>query len=232
MDYVKLVQKAIDYAVSGISKLNKEALAVYGLSSTRGRHMLNNLCAFPEAVYLEIGSWKGATVIAASFANIGKFYAVDVFNVTFGQHDSAAAAFHRNKKTFAKYCDFTFFEEDSWTLDLTKIPEKVNVYFYDGDHTDEGTRKAFTYYHEVLADTFILVMDDWNYEITRSATKEALKNYTVLYDRELLTPGGLCDTQGVKGFGSMLGRKVDTWWNGMYVAVLQKKTQQTTEDAQ
>ena len=67
MDHVKWAQLSIENAEKGISHLNKGALMVDGMSSTKSRHLLNNLCAFPEAVYFEIGSWKGSTIIAASF---------------------------------------------------------------------------------------------------------------------------------------------------------------------
>lgn len=222
MDHVKLAKKAIENAKKGVSNLNKAALMVDGLSSTKSRHLLNNLCSFPDAVYFEIGSWKGSTIIAASFGNKGKFYALDQFSSSFNQKESASIDFYANKEMFSKHCSYTFFEENSWEFDVSKIKEKVNVYFYDGDHTPEGTHKAFTYYNNMFADTFIMIMDDWNREHIRTSTKDALKNYNVLFEQELLTPGGKNDPHGSKRLGGMEGRMVDTWWNGLYLAVLQK----------
>ena len=222
MDYIKWAQTAIENAGKEVSKLNKGALMVDGMSSTKSRHLLNNLCAFPEAVYFEIGSWKGSTIIAATFENEGKFYALDQFSSKFKQKESASVDFYANKERFSKHCDYTFFEENSWEFDVSKIEEKVNVYFYDGDHTPEGTIKAFTHYNDVFADTFIMVMDDWNRGHIRTSTKAALKGYKILFEQEFFTPGGKNDPHGTKRLGCMEGREVDTWWNGLYLAVLEK----------
>lgn len=223
MDYVKWAKDAIEKAEKKTSKINEDVLMVEGMSSTKSRHLLNNLCAFPEAVYFEIGSWKGSTIIAAAFNNKGKFYALDSFKKRFKQKESPAITFYANKEKFKEECDYTFFEGDSWEFDKSQIEEKVNVYFYDGDHTPEGTEKAFSYYDEILDDTFILIMDDWNRGHIRKSTKKALKNYEVLYEKEFFTPGGKNDPHGKEGLGSMVGRSVDTWWNGLYLAVARKK---------
>jgi len=223
MDLVKIAKNAIKNSENNKSKLNKEALLVDGMSSTKSRHLLNNLCNFPEVVYFEIGSWKGSTVIASSFENKGKFYALDQFSSKFKQKESASIDFYANKEKFSKHCDYTFFEEDSWKFDISKIKEKVNVYFYDGDHTLEGTIKAFTYYDSIFADQFIMIMDDWNRDHIRTATKKALKNYNILFEKEFFTPNKKNDPHGQNALGSMIDRKVDTWWNGIYLAVLEKK---------
>lgn len=222
MDYVKWAKVAIEKAEKKISKVNKDVLLVEGMSSTKSRHLLNNLCAFPEVVYFEIGSWKGSTIIAASFKNKGHFYALDSFKKRFKQKENPSVTFYSNKDKFSNYCNYTFFENNSWEFDLSNIKEKVNVYFYDGDHSPEGTEKAFTYYDEILADTFILLMDDWNRTHIRKATKKALSKCEILFEKEFFTPKGKNDPHGEGGLGSMIGRSVDTWWNGLYLAVINK----------
>jgi hypothetical protein len=213
MDYTKWVQDAIINAKKRKSKINDEVLLIKGLSSTKNRHLLNNLCSFPEVVYLEIGSWKGSTIIASSFKNEGKFYAIDNFSQQFGRQsnrkESPAVTLYANKEKFSNDAKFDFFECDSWKFDKSQIKEKVNIYFYDGDHSSEGTEKAFTYYDDVLADTFIMLMDDWNNKPIRKATKKALKSYKIIFEKELFTPHG---RNCVKG----------SWWNGLYIAVLTK----------
>lgn len=223
MDYVKWAKIAIENAEKKVSKVSNGVLMVEGMSSTKSRHLLNNLCAFPEAVYFEIGSWKGSTIIAAAFRNNGKFYALDSFQKKFKQREPASVAFYANQEKFKDDADYTFFECNSWEFDKSNIEEKVNIYFYDGDHSPEGTEKAFSYYDEILDDTFILIMDDWNRGHIRKSTKKALKNYKILYEKEFFTPGGKNDPHGKEGLGSMVGRSVDTWWNGLYLAVVHKK---------
>ena len=117
MDLTAIAKNAIEQAIAGKSKLNKEALAVDGMSSIKSRHMLNNLCDFPGAVYLEIGSWKGSTIIAASYNNKGDFYAIDSFQKRFKQKESPAIDFYANQKKFKGRADYEFFEGDSWEFD-------------------------------------------------------------------------------------------------------------------
>src|SRR5579872_3190335 len=51
------VQKSIKNAERGISKLSKDVLGIDGLSSSKVRHFLNNICSIPGTNYLEIGVW-------------------------------------------------------------------------------------------------------------------------------------------------------------------------------
>jgi len=222
MNYIEHVKRSISQATAEKSKLDGDVLKIPGMSSKKSRHLLNNLCNFPEAVYLEIGSWKGSTIISAAFRNPGKFYAMDHFKKNF-KVENPKTEFYRNKVSFKSDADFKFFECDSWKFDLSKISEKVNVYFYDGDHSPEGTEKAFTYYDPVFADQFIMIMDDWNRRHIREATEKALEKYDVLFSEFLRTPRGRNDDHGESGFGSMDGRTQETWWNGLYVTVLEKK---------
>ena len=87
---------------------------------------------------------------------------------------------------------------------------------YDGDHTNESHFKALLHYYNCLDDTFIFIVDDWNWEETRNGTVESIEklNLKVLYEKEIRmtwdnshTPHPLAN---------------NTWWNGIYIAILQK----------
>ena len=201
------VEAAIARAAAGESRLAPEALALEGLSSPAVRHLLNNLCAPADVRYLEVGTYKGSTLVAASYGNPGRFTAVDDFS-DFG-HMSPREAFEAVRAAFARECRFTFLEGDCWSAALRRrLPRGMNVYFYDGPHRYEDQYRAFTHFDPVLADTFIAVVDDWNTATVRDATRQAFADlgYRVLHERELFTKRWLRDL----------------WWNGLLVAVIRK----------
>ena len=76
------VQMAIYNARRGLSKLTKHQHSLYmlhnmtGMSSTSGRHLLNNICSAMETRYLEIGTWHGATLVSSIAGNENNIAAV------------------------------------------------------------------------------------------------------------------------------------------------------------
>jgi methyltransferase family protein len=202
------VETAIARAAAGESRLAPQALALEGLSSAAERHLLNNLCAPRGVNYLEVGTFKGATLVAASYGNRGRFTAVDNFS-EFSHLGGPRETFEEVRAEFERQCRFTFHEADCWSPALRRrLPRGVNVYFYDGRHRYEDQYRAFTHFDPVFADTFIAVVDDWNWENVRRATRHAFRDlgYRVLHERELRTRRWLRDL----------------WWNGLLVAVVRK----------
>lgn len=62
------------------SKLSEREREIFGLSSTRLRSLLNNLCSKDNTSYLELGVYRGATFISAIAGNkINKAVGVDSF---------------------------------------------------------------------------------------------------------------------------------------------------------
>lgn len=202
------VETAIARATAGESRLDAQALSLEGLSSAAVRHLLNNLCAPADVRYLEVGTYKGSTLVAASCGNPGLFTAVDDFS-EFG-HMGPRETFEAVRAEFARRCRFTFHEADCWSTALRRrLPRAVNVYFYDGPHRYEDQYRAFTHFDPVFAETFIAVVDDWNTKTVRDATRQAFADlrYRTLHERELFTKRWLHDL----------------WWNGLLVAVVRKQ---------
>ncbi len=95
-------------------------------------------------------------------------------------------------------------DEDSFALNIYDLFESpVNIYFYDGHHSQESQKKAFTYYDEILDNVFIALIDDWHWINVRIGTYQAFDElgYEVLFEEAL-------------GEG---------YWNGQYLAVIRKK---------
>jgi len=94
---------------------------------------------------------------------------------------------------------------------------KFNIYLYDGNHSYESQYKALTYYYDFLEDIFILIIDDWNWTSTvEKGTRNAIKdlNLTILYEKEIKLTND--------GSTTPLDIAKNTWWNGIYIAVLCK----------
>ena len=63
------VKASLEMADNERSKLSERERELHGLSSIRLRCLINNLCAAEKCNYLEIGAYKGSTLIAAARGN-------------------------------------------------------------------------------------------------------------------------------------------------------------------
>lgn len=203
---IEHVTNSIKNAELGISQLNSEILNLEGMSSDKVRHFLNNICSLENGKYLEIGVWKGSTFISALYKNtLQDAIAVDNWALFSGPKDT----FQKNISHFLENTIYTFYESDCFKFDLKKIKNKINIYFYDGGHTFEDQKLAFTYYNEIFADTFIAIVDDYNWIEVQNGTQKAFKElgYNILFEQFL---------------PSSHNGDTTSWWNGIYVAVISK----------
>ena len=221
---IEHVKNSIQNAENGHSKLTSDILALRGLSTARVRHFLNNLCTLPNASYLEIGVWRGSTFISALYQNTQNLsHAVAVDNWSdqfFSQYEGVDARidFIANTSQYLPQNSFVLYDQNSFTIEVKNISNRpIDIYFYDGNHSEEAQRRAFTYFNDAFADTFIAVVDDWNYKTVQVGTQKAFKElgYIVLFERVLAAPP-LARIEEIDF-------TMDTWWNGLYVAVIQKQ---------
>lgn len=209
--YIRHVEHALRNAENYISKLCPEILSMEGMTGKKTRHFYNNLLTIDDARYLEIGTWKGSSVCSAMYGNSASVICVDNWIFFDGPKDEFLNNFNR----YMGGNNGIFLEEDCFKIDISKIP-KINIYMYDGDHKHEDQYMALTYYYDCLDDIFIYVVDDWNHDPVRSGTHAAIAdlNLTILFGKEIrLTMDGHHTPQP---------QAADTWWNGMFVAVLKK----------
>lgn len=203
------VKQSIANAYAGKSKLTQDILNLPGMSSGKVRHFLNNICSLPQANYLEIGVWKGSTFISALYGNthtLNDCIAID----NFSEFGAPKVDFLNNTHSFLPQNSFKFLDQDCFTVhSRTIFQDAVTIYFYDGNHTAESQETAFTYYDNILADTFIAIVDDWNHPPVEVGTRKAFAqlNYTILFEQAL---------------PASYNGDTANWWNGLYVAVIQK----------
>lgn len=207
--FLRHIEQSITNADLGISKLNPSILSLEGYSSSKGRHLLNNLCSLPGTSYLEIGCWKGSTLISALYGNQNSIiYAVAFDN--WSEFGSPKKQFMNNCNRYLPPSTYSFYSVDCFSLNKSNFfTQPINIYFYDGEHSSLSQELALTYYDEVLDDLFILIIDDWNSEIVRSGTTNGLSkvNWTMLYASEL---------------SARYNGDTANWWNGMFIALIRK----------
>jgi hypothetical protein len=208
---INAVKLSLEEAEKNNSLITNEIINLDGMSGTKTRHFYNNIVRnTPDSRYLEIGTWKGSTTCAAMCGNTSTVLCIDNWVQFGGPKDEFIANFNNYKGAN----NATFLEKDCFNLDV-KTLGKFNIYMYDGEHSRDSHFKALTYYYEALDDTFIYIVDDWNWVDVRQGTLDAIQHLglEVEFCHEIRTTQNNSTTTDRSG-----------WWNGAYVAVLKKKT--------
>jgi hypothetical protein len=168
---------------------------VEGLSSPRVCNFLNRMVARLEgdSAYLEIGTFRGLTLLSAAIDNPSRrCIGCDKFRV-YGRFTGIGAcarrALERNMRRYrGRAAQITFHHTTSERLfGERRIDAPVGVYFYDGDHSFDGTRRGIMAVVPHLQARAVIVVDDWNDPVIRGATFAALRDaqLEVLWEREL-----------------------------------------------
>ena len=213
--YKTLIENSFQNAENHISKITDDIIQMEGMSGTKTRHFYNNLLNTEDARYLEIGTWKGSSVCSAMCNNKATVVCID----NWSEFGGPKLEFIANFEKFKGENKAIFIEGDCFKINVSRLMtqiSKFNIYMYDGNHTNESHYKALLHYYDCLDDMFIYIVDDWNWEDVRNGTLTAIQNLNlkVLYENEVrLTWNNLNTPQPEAS---------DTWWNGIYVAILHK----------
>lgn len=237
-DLMKHLERSIIAADLGISKLPVPIYYIDGMSSPKGRRLLNSLCEMPGARYLEVGCWKGSTLVSALCDNQPDVaVAVDNYSefqeplftnsINFDgsplKDETIPLLFSSVKKQFEDNINHYVWNNALHNLHVYDgdcfdegIIKQVgdyapfNIYFFDGEHTEDAQANAFLKYNHLLSDSFICVVDDWNDGNAEAGTARAFKelNYNILM--EVLLP-------------ARYNGDIYQWWNGMAAFVIEKR---------
>lgn len=219
MDLIFHVYKSIYRSVNFISNIDTDhpILSYRGMSGKQTRHLYNNLLSFETYPinYLEIGTWYGSSSISALYKNDIRATFIDNWSQFGGNKDILIKALEEYKTKDTKY---TLVEGDCWSIDVKDLPNKYDVYLYDGPHEESDHYNALVHYLDALSDTFIFIVDDWNWWNVRSGTIRAFNdtNVEICFVHEFfMSQEDLIDFPNHKG--------INTWWNGVGIFVLKKK---------
>ena len=215
---VDRVIRAIDGAVDEESRFNPEGYDIIGLSSSKIRHFLNNLCSERGTVYADVGCYMGSTLFAALMGNEAvKAYAIDDYSdgVVYPKRRDLANQYDVDNpiEEFVKNAEKWMNLNCSVGLSPKAIQEVVfnpehppNVIFYDAE-VDDNLAPNLEYIHEQAEQSYILIVDDANFDGTIDNVKKFTADKNVVYERTILT-----ETL----------EDVNDWWNGVYIAVIEK----------
>lgn len=206
---VEHLKMAYENAEQNESKIDQGIKDIDGFSGIKTRHLYNNLLAMKDAVYLEIGSYKGSTLCAALKDNAATVVCMD----NWCEFGCQREEFEKNLNRYRGNNDVTVIEDDCFTVDVATLP-KFNIYMYDGFHNVESHYNALTHFIDCMQDEFIFIVDDWNWDIVRDGTLAAIRdlNLKVLYEKDIRLPPR----------DASWPFHADTWWNGIYMCVLSK----------
>ena len=185
--------------VPGLSSLGK--LALLRLAA---RHL------GPGEAYLEVGSWKGLSIIAAMLGNAdAPFFAIESFDGYGVRGREAREALRRNVEAWVGPGRLRLLEGDFVAL-LRRpglLPHPVGVYFYDADHSPLGQYLALALAEPHLADEAIVIVDDTASPAVARATDRYVRGrdaYELLADLPGSPAGG-------------------RWWNGLRVFAFRRR---------
>lgn len=180
--------------------LPKELYEIEGMSSNKGRNFLNQVCKIDDFHYLEVGTWKGSTLIASLFNNqYASAYAIE----NWSQFGDARYSFYDNiGRYLQRHNRLKVIEGDCFTTPLNTFENLIDIYFYDGAHDLESQERALTYFLPAMANTFLYIVDDWNDLPVVCGT------YQAIADLEL-------EIQFMSVLPSRYIRDPEYFWNGM-----------------
>lgn len=206
---IQAIKQAIEKAEKRQSKLLSVNFDVPALASLQIRHLLNNLGEL-STHYLECGPHKGGSFTSSiSHNNLLSVTAIDSFESDHMDGETAKIQFLNNVEIHCpKQTKFKLIQSDCFTVDLGQIENKIDLYLYDAGHSEDDQRQALTYYYPILADEFILCVDDYDLPEVKIGTEKGIKemNLEVLFEETLI--GNDHDNE--------------SWWRGYYVALLKK----------
>jgi predicted O-methyltransferase YrrM len=179
---------------------------VPGLSSAHKLALLNLAASLlpEEEAYLEVGSWKGQSIIAAMLENPkSHFYAVESFRGFGVPKGATRTELIDNLSRWGVKTRLRLLEGDAFKLlrraQLTAEP--VGVYFYDADHRGLGHYLALGLAEPHLAEDALVIIDDTASRVVAKAIDRYVSRHPG-YELLLELPAG---------------HKERVWWNGLRV---------------
>lgn len=208
MGKIEQILGCIKKAENKESKLTEQCFSIGGYTSNKIRCLLNNLGSISEN-YLEIGVHRGATFISAVYGNEKLRMRTGVDNWSEFNEDNTVKNDFINNASFL-LDKYSVIEKDCFEIKPNQLEREPDLYFYDGNHSEEAQKKALTYFYPMLPNEFIFCCDDYQWEAVKKGTQYGIKEcgVEVLFDVEL---GMQKESDG------------EEYWNGFYVALLKKK---------
>lgn len=190
--------------------------------ATENKLALLNLAASllpDDETYLEVGSWKGLSTIAAAIGNDrARFFAVDKFREC-GTRDEVLPELLSNLERWHVRDRVTLVEADAFRALAAPewLDRPIGVYFYDGDHGRLAHYLALGMAEPLLADEAVVVIDDTSWPVVAQATDRYVGSHT---GWQLLF-----DFRSESDFDPK-------WWNGVRVYAFRRRSDRRRDDGE
>jgi hypothetical protein len=201
------------------------------VSSKRFKNLLNNLCSMDNCCYLELGCFRGGTLMAALYNNKPlSAYAVD--NFSFNPLDQykdpeTGKLSHYNPEGWANVRinlienlerlgldkSVKLFMGDWNKISPTFIKHRINIVHLD---INLSTVDILNFYDNKFDDAFVLVVSNYNEPTIREDFKTYITSKKYAIKHEIVNySSSNSDSEG--------------WWNGLGVFVIQKNNGEVNE---
>jgi len=146
--------------------------------------ILNTLCQSAK-VYLEVGSWAGATASAAKHKN-KHLRAIAIDDLSRQTKNEKTKHIEKLKES-ARHYGFELVTED-YKQALPRLTEeglKVDVYLYDGPHTAKDQYEGLALADPMINKDGTIIVDDANWKVTQDGTALFCEEYgwKVVFER-------------------------------------------------
>lgn len=204
------IDSCIEKGLKFNSNLDPEILKIKGFGTPTMRHFFNNLCSLPNATYLEVGAFHGATFCSAINNNKNlKSIVIDNFSEDFGDSNVFQSLKHNIQKFKTDDNNLRIINADSFNVSNYDLNEKISIYYYDGDHSEDCQAKALPHFFDSMDDVFIHLIDDYNWTKVRKGTQRA---FETLKDKMKIVKEWTFETEPDD----------PVWHNGFYIALIEK----------
>lgn len=197
------------------TELPEWCLRTPGMSGRKYRMLVNSLIGrVADPAYLEIGSWAGSTAASAMYGHALRAVCIDNWSEFGGPKDVFEQV--TNQARASGRVDFGFIESDFRKVDYNGIGQ-YNVYLFDGPHLYQDQYDGVTLVQAALAESYVLIVDDWNYRQVRDGTRHALEALDSKCDYSIEIRTTQDDSHPTQS-----QRESSDWHNGYFVGVIRK----------
>lgn len=155
---------------------------LYGASGRKIKHAINNICNIKDNLtYLELGVYRGSTLIAANFRNNITTYAIDDYTIDQKEANpfkedgwtnpkrAVIDLIDRYKSSDKLQNIINLIDSEATKANLKTIPKKVDIIHYDLDEHHANLESVLRYYIPVFDKYVVLMVSNWNSQGVRNA---------------------------------------------------------------
>ena len=150
--------------------LNIESMSTYAIG-----HIINQICKNlkKDELYVNIGVWKGFTLISGMINTICNVHGVDNFSEFGGPKDIFLDTFNKIKINDRH----KFYELDYkvYFKNFEKKNSSINFYFYDGEHSYKNQYDNLEISNNFFVKDTIVLVDDINFEEVEQGTEDFIR---------------------------------------------------------